>query len=160
MIERINAVIAARPGCAFLADSRHRAALYEGAMMKINAHEAAAVLGEAVAPEETAVEDGAVMLAGRLQERAGQTVFLTRGADGIVVADGESVRSEPGIAVPGPTDPVGAGDTVASALAGVLAIGGRPIVAARLANIAASVTVGKLQTTGTAAPDEIRAAGR
>lgn len=160
MIERINAVIAARPGCAFLADSRHRAGLYEGAMLKINAREAAAALGESAASDQTAAEDRAVMLASRLRERAGQTVFLTRGADGIVVAEGESVRSEPGIAVAAPTDPVGAGDTVASALAGVLAIGGRPIAAARLANIAASVTVGKLQTTGTASPNEIRAADR
>ena len=160
MIQRINAVIAARDGCAFLADSRHRAGLYEGAMLKINAREAAAVLGGPAAADQTVPEDRAVMLAGRLQERTGQTVFLTRGAEGIVVADGGSVRSEPGVVVSGPTDPVGAGDTVASALAGVLAVDGRPVAAAKLANIAASVTVRKLQMTGTAAPDEIRDAHR
>ena len=158
MIEQINAVISAHPACAFLADSRHRAGLYAGAMLKMNAHEAAALLDGPAATREAMTEKRAVILAHRLQQRVGQTVFLTRGGDGIVVADGRSLRSAPGISVAGPVDPVGAGDTVASALAGVLAVGGEPIVAAKLANIAAAVTVTKLQTTGTACPDEIRAA--
>lgn len=158
MIERINAVIASHPACAFLADSRHRAGLYAGAMLKMAAHEAAAMLDGPDAAEEAITEERAAILAHRLQQRVRQTVFLTRGPDGIVVADGKSLRSAPGISVPGPVDPVGAGDTFASALAGVLAVGGEPIVAAMLANIAASVTVAKVQTTGTATPDEIRAA--
>ena len=158
MIEQINAVISAHPACAFLADSRHRAGLYAGAMLKMNAHEAAAMLDGPAAAGEAIDEEHAVVFAHRLQQRVGQTVFLTRGGDGIVVADGRVVRSAPGISVAGPVDTVGAGDTVASALAGVLAVGGEPIVAAILANIAAAVTVTKLQTTGTACPDEIRAA--
>jgi len=158
MIERINAVIAAHPACTFLADSRHRAGLYAGAMLKMTAHEAAAMLDGPETVRDDITEEDAVVFAHRLQQQAGQTVFLTRGPDGIVVADGRSFRSAPGISVPGPVDPVGAGDTFASALAGVLAIGGEPIVAAMLANIAAAVTVAKLQTTGTASPDEIRAA--
>ena len=36
-----NDVIAARPDCRFLVDSRHRAELYRGAWLKVNAHEAA-----------------------------------------------------------------------------------------------------------------------
>ena len=153
MIERINAVIAARPGCRFLVDSRHRAGLYCGAMLKMNAHEAAAVLGRPEGDQPRGAD-----LARDLHRRIGQPVFLTRGADGIVVADADAVAVEPGIAVAGATDPVGAGDTVTAALAAVLGSGGRPAVAAKLANLAASVTVRKLRTTGTATPDEIRAA--
>lgn len=158
MIARINAVIAARGDRAFLADSRHRPGLYAGAMLKINAHEGAALLGEGPPGPAEPSQDRAAALARRLRERVGQTVFLTCGASGILVADGRSVRSEPAVALTGPTDPVGAGDTVAAALAAVLAVGGGLTAAARLANIAASVTVSKLQTTGTARPDEIRAA--
>jgi len=157
MIEQINTVISAHPACAFLVDSRHRVGLYAGAMLKITAREAAAMLDGPAAAGEAMSEQRAVMLARRSQKQAGQTVFLTRGPDGIVVADGRSLHSARGISVAGPVDPVGAGDTVASALAGVLAVGGEPIVAAMLANIAAAVTVTKLQTTGTASPDEIRA---
>jgi len=157
MIERINAVIAAHPSCTFLADSRHRAGLYAGAMLKMNAHEAATMLDGPEGTRETPTEDDAVIFAHRLQQRTGQTVFLTRGPEGIVVADGRSLRSTPGISVFGPVDPVGAGDTVTSALAAVLALDGEPVVAAMLANLAAAVTVTKLQTTGTASPDEVRA---
>jgi len=76
-----------------------------------------------------------------------------------MVADEQGVFQEPGIRVPGPTDPVGAGDTVVAAIAAVLGSGGDARTAARLANIAASVTVQKLQITGTATPEEMLAVG-
>ena len=52
-----------------------------------------------------------------------------------------------------------AGDTVVAVLAAVIRSGSDCRRAARLANIAASVTVRKIGTTGTAAPDEIRRIG-
>ena len=52
-------------------------------------------------------------------------------------------------------DTVGAGDTFISALAGTLAVGGSPWEAGVIANLAAAVTVEKLNQTGTASPDEI-----
>jgi bifunctional ADP-heptose synthase (sugar kinase/adenylyltransferase) len=60
--------------------------------------------------------------------------------------------------VEGPIDTVGAGDTVIAAIAAVLGAGGDPDTAARLAALAAAVTVRKLLITGTATPDEIRTA--
>jgi phosphoglycolate phosphatase-like HAD superfamily hydrolase len=54
---------------------------------------------------------------------------------------------------------VGAGDTVVSAIAAVLGSGQDSLTAAQIANIAAAVTVQKLQTTGTATPAEILAVG-
>jgi phosphoglycolate phosphatase-like HAD superfamily hydrolase len=75
-----------------------------------------------------------------------------------VAADNVDVQVQ-GIQVLAKTDPVGAGDTVVSAIAAVLASGQDPFVAARLSNIAASVTVRKLQQTGTATPAEIRSIG-
>ena len=66
------------------------------------------------------------------------------------------VEVVPGVDVPAPVDPVGAGDTVTATLAAVLGSGGDCLVAARLANIAAAVTVAKVGVTGTASPTEIR----
>jgi phosphoglycolate phosphatase-like HAD superfamily hydrolase len=57
------------------------------------------------------------------------------------------------------TDPVGAGDTVVAALAAALGSGQDPWTAAKLANLAASITVRKLHATGTAMQTEILAVG-
>jgi phosphoglycolate phosphatase-like HAD superfamily hydrolase len=65
----------------------------------------------------------------------------------------------PGIQVLGKTDTVGAGDTVIAALSAVLGGGGDVELAARLANLAASITVRKLQVTGTVTVPELREAG-
>ncbi|MCX5659906.1 MAG: PfkB family carbohydrate kinase [Planctomycetota bacterium] len=159
MIEKINAVVAAHPRCRFIVDSRHRAHLYQGAMLKVNAHEASRLLGEPRALDETVPAEQARELARRLRERTGHDVFVTRGARGILVAHAGGMEEVPGIQILEQTDPVGAGDTVVATLAAVLASGGDAVEAARLANIAASVTVRKLQTTGTATPAEIRAVG-
>jgi bifunctional ADP-heptose synthase (sugar kinase/adenylyltransferase) len=52
-------------------------------------------------------------------------------------------------------DFVGAGDTFHAAIAACLTAGGRAEEAAFLGNLAASVTVAKIGTTGTATPEEI-----
>ncbi len=158
MIERINAVIARRAACRFIVDSRHRSRLYRGAILKLTAHEAAGMLDQAVPLEEEIPVERARDLASRLGERTGREVFVTLGPEGMVVADAGGSAHLGGVRVPPPVDPVGAGDTVVSALAAVLGGGGDARSAGRLANLAASVTVKKLQTTGTATPAEIRAA--
>jgi len=158
MIVRINEVIASRPRCRFIVDSRSRAELYRGAMLKLNAHEAARLAGQPRPLDERIPGDEARRFAAEIAERTGQPVFVTRGENGLIVADERGVEEIPGIQVLERTDPVGAGDTAVAAIAAVLG-GGDPRAAARLANIAASVTVRKLQTTGTASADEIRAIG-
>ncbi|HUU59438.1 MAG TPA: PfkB family carbohydrate kinase [Phycisphaerae bacterium] len=158
MIERINDVIAARPQCRFIADSRGRAERYRGACLKLNAHEAARVLGETRPAERPVPAGEAQDLTRRLFERTTQPVFLTRGEQGLIVVDSSGLHEIPGVPIAGPTDPVGAGDTAVAAIAAVLGSGGDAVTAGRLANIAASVTVRKLRTTGTATPEEIRRA--
>jgi rfaE bifunctional protein kinase chain/domain len=159
MIERINAVVAVRAACRFLVDSRHRAERYRGCLLKLNAHEASRLAGAPRPLDERIPAAIARELACTLRDRVGRSVFVTRGAWGMVVADEAGVHDVPGIQVLEPTDPVGAGDTATSALAAVLATGGGALTAAKLANIAASITVRKLQTTGTASPEEIRRVG-
>jgi len=159
MIERINQVVAAHPRCRFIVDSRGRAELYRGAILKLNAHEAARLAGQPRGLEERVPCDQARRFATTLAARTGQAVFVTRGENGLIVADSDGVEEIPGIQVLERTDPVGAGDTAVAVIAAVLGGGGNPRDAARLANIAASVTVRKLLTTGEASPQEIRAVG-
>jgi rfaE bifunctional protein kinase chain/domain len=157
MIERLNALIARRSDKLFVIDSRHRPGAYLGGILKMNSHEAASLAREPVDLSAEIQEARAIQLARQACDRTDLPVFVTRGADGIIVAERSGVHVEPGIAADGPIDPVGAGDTVTAAIAAVLGGGGDPTLAARLANAAARVTVGKLQMTGTASPTEILA---
>jgi len=157
MIEQLNAMVARHGDKVFVIDSRHRPGAYRGGFLKMNSHEAATLAGEDVDLSTTIPADRAVELARGACERTGRPVFVTRGADGLIVAETSGVHVEAGIRSAGPIDPVGAGDTVTSALAAVLGGGGKPVLAGRLANLAACVTVRKLRMTGTATPSEILA---
>jgi rfaE bifunctional protein kinase chain/domain len=158
VIAHLNDLIRAHPETRFIVDARHQAALYRGSMLKLNAHEARRLLGEAGA-DNIITTDQAKAYADLLWEQTKQPVFLTRGEKGIVVAEGDAVHEIPGIQIIERTDPVGAGDTAVAALAAVLGSGGDPLAAATFANLAASITVRKLQTTGTVTPTELRAFG-
>jgi rfaE bifunctional protein kinase chain/domain len=154
--ERINQVIAGHPKTLFLADARHRPDLYRGAVLKLNVAEAARFLQE---PSDGAIAtDKAKSFAQRITQRTGKPTFLTRGERGILVADENTLLEVPGIQVLEKTDPVGAGDTVVAVLAAALGTGQNPAEAAKLANLAASITVRKLRGTSTATQAEILAA--
>lgn len=160
LIQRINNVIASNPKTQFVVDARHQPGLYKGAVLKLNVQEAARFLGESVASDSTLIAVEKVKeFAFRITRATGKPAFVTRGEHGIVLADGETVQVIPGIQVLEKTDPVGAGDTVVAALAAVLGSGQSPETAARLANIAAMITVRKLGVTGTATLQEIRTIG-
>ncbi len=157
VIERMNRVIARHPQTLFLVDARHRSALYQGAVLKLNVAEAARYLQESI--DGLVTTERAKSFASRISQQTGRPTFLTRGERGILVADGDRAHDIPGIQVLEKTDTVGAGDTVVAALAAALGSGQDPLTAAKLANLAASVTVRKLRATGTAMQAEILAVG-
>ena len=157
LVASINESILRHPDCVFVVDSRDLAESFRMAVIKINAQEAGRWLGGAAADDQPMAIDQVRDMAAEIQRRTQRPVFLSHGAAGIVVADAGSTEVVPGIEVPQPTDPVGAGDAVTATLAAVLGAGGDCLTAARLANLAAAVTVAKLGITGTASPDEIRA---
>ncbi len=159
MIEQINQVIAEHPNCEFIVDSRHRGGLYRGAALKLNTREAARLCDREHSLDQELSDRDCRALAAQLHERSGKAVFITRGANGIVAAYEGGIDAVPGIRIRKPIDPVGAGDTVVAALAAALAVDADVLTAAKVANIAASVTVRKLGITGTASPAEIRAIG-
>jgi rfaE bifunctional protein kinase chain/domain len=156
VIARVNELIKKRRTTRFIVDSRDRARLYRGAIYKLNTREAGELLGEPSDGKTVVPAARARLYAESLHERTGQPVFLTRGERGIVVADMAGVHEIPGIQILERTDPVGGGDTAVAAVAAALASGRDPLTAAQFANVAASVTVRKLHTTGTATPEEIR----
>jgi phosphoglycolate phosphatase-like HAD superfamily hydrolase len=149
----IDRIMADHPNCLVLIDARDAAAAYHGAILKVNAHEAAALLGE---PKDVHRPTHAITaMAHQIMRRTGCPVFVTRGERGLVGVDATGVYDALGVQVLGPVDPVGAGDTVVATIAATLASGGDTESATYLANLAASITVGKRGTTGTANPEEI-----
>lgn len=148
----LNALIARHPGTRFLADSRGHAGRFAGAGLKLNAAESARLNPDTA---DLPLPERAAALAGLLD----RPVMITRGEEGLVLAQDGAVCDVPGIDLPGPADPVGAGDAAMAGWAAALAAGAAAMDAACFANLAAAITTRKLRTTGTASPSELRALG-
>jgi rfaE bifunctional protein kinase chain/domain len=153
MVDALNDVIAAHPRVVFVVESRDFPERFRHAVVALNAREAARWCGASSRGEPS---DLAAEHAQRIYAQTGRPVFVSRGARGLVAAGCDGVHQVEGVAIAGPTDAVGAGDALTAALAAALGAGCDVGTAARLANLAAAVTVLKLRTTGTATPDEIR----
>jgi rfaE bifunctional protein kinase chain/domain len=136
-----------RPDIIVYADSRRRIGEFRDVVIKANRGEAAAATG---------LDDPAQ--AGRaLAARSGRTVFVTLGAEGIVVCDAAASVPVPGVRVEGEIDIVGAGDAASAALVASLAAGASPSEAALVANLTASITIQQLGVTGAASPEQVLA---
>jgi sugar/nucleoside kinase (ribokinase family) len=157
-VEGLNTLLHERPDAIVLLDTRHYGDRFENVIRKTNAVEAARLCGVDADYSDVVPYDDLKTYARQLFERSGRTVFCSRGPRGILGVNRNGLFEEPGVRIAGKTDPVGAGDTAASALACAMAAGATPREAARLANLAASVTVRKLYITGTASPEEVREA--
>ncbi|MGA8048254.1 MAG: ribokinase [Dermatophilaceae bacterium] len=81
-------------------------------------------------------------LARLLHERTGATVLLTRGGDGVTVADDTGVTTVAAVRAERVVDTTGAGDAFTAATAVALADGADPISAARFAARVGSYVVG------------------
>jgi rfaE bifunctional protein kinase chain/domain len=159
-IEQANQLFAEFPGKTVLLDSRHYGEKFKHICRKTNDREAARLNGVQVGRDEPVPVEDMKKYAGSLYRQFNRPVFLTRGARGILTADSKGVHEVPGIQLLKKLDPVGAGDTVTSALALCLGAGVPPAEAAEFANFAAAVTVQKLFQTGTANGNEILAVAK
>ncbi len=152
MIRALNDCAREHPGVPFIVDARTMSASFTGMTVKLNAREAARIgAGEAPSHPEGDVRSHARSIA----VRSGKPVFVTRGAEGILLYDGKDFTDIPALVSGGPVDTVGAGDATVAAIAAALASGGTLAEAAALGCYAASVTVRKLKETGTATGPEI-----
>ncbi len=159
-IDQSSQLFAEFPDRVVLLDSRHYGEKFKHIYRKTNDREAARLNGVQVGRDEPVPVEDMKKYAGNLYRQFNRPVFLTRGPRGILTADGEGIHEVPGIQLLKKLDPVGAGDTVTSALALCLGAGVSPAEAAEFANFAAAVTVQKLFQTGTANGEEILAVAK
>jgi len=142
-----------QPGLVIAVDSREHIGLFEDIILKPNAHEALRAAG--TEPHEP-FERGEVEAAGTaLFHRTGRPVFVTMGAEGVLVFSGQGTQHVPGVPVSGPIDIVGAGDSVMAGIVAALCAGAQPGEAALVGNLVASITVQQLGTTGTASRQQV-----
>ena len=154
--ERVREALAALAGRfpekVFWADSRCRIGLFRNMIIKVNAREAVReVLGASAAGEEDSVVSHATQ---KLRSRTGKPVVVTAGDRGIWVSDPSPVLV-PAVRVEGPIDPTGAGDSATAAAVLALCAGATLQEAALVANLAASITIQQLATTGTATAGQL-----
>jgi rfaE bifunctional protein kinase chain/domain len=142
------------PRIRFLVDSRQRIGLFQHMILKPNRMEALAEFKPGCDPSQASATD--LEEAGRAFTRqTGQPVFLTLGEAGVLVCSQDEHQHLLAAPVRAPLDVVGAGDTFFAGLAASLAAGCNAWEAGAVANLAAAVTVEKLDQTGTATPEEI-----
>jgi rfaE bifunctional protein kinase chain/domain len=146
------------PGVVFAADSRVRIGLFQHIIVKPNAREATLAVRPDWAGEvsnesdlELARESGA-----ELFRRNRKPVFLTVGAQGILLFTEAGCEHIPAVPVSGEIDIVGAGDSVMAGIVSALCGGAEPGEAALLGNLVASITIQQIGTTGTATPAQVR----
>jgi rfaE bifunctional protein kinase chain/domain len=159
-IEQANQLFAEFPDKVVLLDSRHYGEKFKHIYRKTNDREAARLNGVQVGRDEAVPVEDMKKYAQNLYRLFNRPVLLTRGPRGILTADDRGIHEVPGIQLLKKLDPVGAGDTVTSALALCLGAGVSPAESAEFANFAAAVTVQKLFQTGTANGEEILAVAK
>ncbi len=142
------------PEVVFAADSRARIGLFQHVVVKPNAREATL----AVRPGWTG-EIGlglAREMGTELFRRNHKPVFLTVGAQGVLLFTAVGCEHIPAVPVSGEIDVVGAGDSVMAGIVAALCSGAKPGEAALLGNLVASITIQQIGTTGTATPEQVR----
>lgn len=159
-IDRANDLFAKYSDKVVLLDSRHMGHKFKHIIRKTNDFEAAQLNGVDVDLQDVLMLDDVRQYAQTLYHQFQRPVFLTRGARGIISIDSDGLHEIPGIQFLAKLDPVGAGDTVTSALALCLGANIPTAETAEFANLAAGVTVQKLFCTGTACAEEIMEVGQ
>jgi rfaE bifunctional protein kinase chain/domain len=138
----------------FVVDSRERAGEFRQLILKPNETEAARLFFPERSLDDISTEILSQAAVQHNQQTA-QPIIITRGDHGCLVAVDGNCVTLPGVHIPPPVDPVGAGDAFLAAFTAAMAGGASPLEAACLANLAAAVTVTKIGVTGIATPPEI-----
>lgn len=145
MRDAIAEIVRERPQQLIWVDSRSRAELFRGVVLKPNRREA---------------NEASLRLLGRIDDEAFRAatqaplLIITEGSRGAVVINDQGRTEVPSRPIAKPVDICGAGDSFTAGASLTLAITGSPVEAARIGNLVASVTVMK-PGTGTASPEEV-----
>ncbi|HET60382.1 MAG TPA: hypothetical protein ENN32_08445 [Chloroflexi bacterium] len=131
-------------------DSRERAALFRQVGLKMNLSEACRAL-----EVDVEINPDPAQIARDLFAHNHQPVLITLGEKGACFCDQHGCGIQPAPKVTGPIDVVGAGDSFLAAMGCALCAGASLQEAALIGNLAASVTIQKIGTTGSASPAEL-----
>jgi bifunctional ADP-heptose synthase (sugar kinase/adenylyltransferase) len=152
--DEIAALAERHPDLVFAADSRVRIGLFRRIIVKPNAREAI----RAAQPDRNGqmTPDLARESGFALYQQNRKPVFLTVGAQGILLFTEAGCQHVPTIPVAGQIDIVGAGDSVMAGVVSALCCGATPAEAALVGNLVASITIQQIGATGTATPAQVR----
>jgi sugar/nucleoside kinase (ribokinase family)/phosphoglycolate phosphatase-like HAD superfamily hydrolase len=153
--EALSALAGANPGRLFISDSRHFPDDYGSTCRRVGLREAAKMTGRVWQSPDVPEPGEVEKICNELFLRWGAPLFVTRPDQGCVVRDREGYHEIPGLLILSPVDTLGTGDSMLAGIAGALATGAAPQIAAEFGTLVAGVTAQKLMQTGTASPDEI-----
>ncbi len=142
------------PEKVFMADSRDYMHLFKNAIVKFNVNEASKMFGLGH-PDHSPEFVG--KLSQQLFKHYQKPILLTIGADGMQVMDKMGSTRIPGIPTSGPTDIVGAGDSVMASAGAALSVGATLIEAAMIGTLTASIIIQQIGTTGIATHPQLKA---
>ena len=145
MREAVIRFAAAHPEVVVWVDSRRRAELFRGVIVKPNEEEARDASMRAL---------GHVDFPALRQHMGARLLIVTHGGEGAEIVDDGGVRWVATQRVENPVDICGAGDSFSAGAAMALKASGDPEAAVRFGNLVASVTIMK-RGTGTASPEEL-----
>ena len=151
VLEAVREVAEANPKLLVIADSRRSLRGFPKMSFKMNAAELGLFFNSTRLSVEEVKEKARI-----LSKQNGRHVFVTMSERGMVGAKSDEVEWVPALPVRGEIDIVGAGDAVTANLTAALGAGAELREALEMAQLAASVVVHQLGTTGTASVDEMR----
>ena len=152
VLEAIGCLVKELPELLIVADSRRSLRGYPPVCLKMNAAELSALTG---AKRDLTLEE-IKQTASALARQNQRNVFVTLAERGIVGASPHVEPAHvPALPVRGQIDIVGAGDSVTANLTAALAAGATVREAVEIANVAASIVIHELGTTGTAGVPQI-----
>jgi rfaE bifunctional protein kinase chain/domain len=151
VLEAVREVTKLRPDLLIIADSRRSLRGYPPVSLKMNAAELALFFNASHRLSVEEIQQKALALAAE----SGRHVIVTMSERGIVGAFRGEVEQVPTLPVRGEIDIVGAGDSVTANLAAALSAGATLREALEIAQLAASIVVHQLGTTGTANPAQM-----
>jgi rfaE bifunctional protein kinase chain/domain len=152
VLEAVGCLVKELPELLIIADSRRSLRGYPPVNLKMNATELSALAG---AKGELSLDE-IQQTASALSAENQRNVFVTLAERGIVGASPHVGPTHvPALPLRGDIDIVGAGDSVTANLAAALAAGATVREAIEIANVAASIVIHQLGTTGTARVEQI-----
>jgi len=151
VLEAVRQVALDCPDLLIIADSRRSLRGYPPVSLKMNSSELALFFSLTNKPSLEHVKEKGLTLA----LEYGKNVFVTLSEQGMLGANKSGVEIVPSLPTRGEIDIVGAGDSVTANLTTALSAGATMKETLQIAQLAASIVIHQLGTTGTASPAQL-----